>query len=71
MSRWAILRERTGVEKFEDVKVMENLGLLEDQQMIQWQRSTEFRWEGFGWEGTRCSRSDKARPDHVWPLRPG
>ena len=51
MSRWAILRERTGVEKFEDVKVMENLGLLEDQQMIQWQRSTEFRWEGFGWAG--------------------
>ena len=64
-------RERTGVEKFEDVKVMENLGLLEDQQMIQWQRSTEFRWEGFEWEGTRWSRSDKARPDHVWPLRPG
>lgn len=73
MSRWAILRERerTRVGKFEDVKMMENLGLLEVQQMIQWQWSTEFRLEGFRWKGTRWSRSDKARSDHVWPPRPG
>ena len=64
-------RERTGVEKFAGVQVMENQGLPEDQQMIQWQRSTAFRREEFGWEWTRWSHSDKARPDHEWPPRPG
>lgn len=58
---------RRQVKKFEDVKVMETLGLLEDQQMIQWQWSPELRLEEVRVGGARWSRSDKAESDHVWP----